>query len=397
VNPHEMPPGSGLAGRLQCASPFELGQFLLLGRKTGVLHLSSGDKRGELHVLEGQIVSAAGPDLSSGQAAAMEMLKWTEGDFHFVAEPVPPSEEIDVGTENLLLETARLMDESGQGERQVAASLEAADELSRTFAAITAQAASTSPAAAGSARGWLLQSPGRSLAHMTGHPLMGVGADGGAKQLDAGTTPDPGRVLGRAIEGPPRDEWVSEGGRRLYLSWGSEGYRLVCPYPTPAIEKHIPDHEAVGSMLCGATAVGIFGPSATGKSLLAALLATAQAGDGFRVLYVTGVPTHDLGDGQRILHVVTPPGAGAAHAQEALERWHPEAVVVDAEPSREMAVFIQHCRRGGIPLVMTLRASDGVWARKSVQFLLRETAGWKFLTPEVTSAGPRLRVSQEAA
>lgn len=397
MNSHEMPAGAGLAGRLQFASPFELGQFLLLGRKTGVLHLSSGDKRGELHVLEGQIVSAAGPDLTNGQAAAMEMLKWTEGEFHFVPEPVPPSEEIDLGTENLLLETARLMDESGQGERKVAASLEAADELRRTFAAITAQAASTAPGAAGTACGWLLQTPGGSLAHLTGFPLMGVGAGGAAQQLDASTTPDPGRVLGRAIEGPPRNEWLSEGGRRLYLSWGDEGYRIVYPYPTPAIEKHISDHEAVQAMLCGATAVGIFGPTGAGKSLLAAILAAAQAADGFHVLYVTGVPTHDLGDGQRILHVIVPPGAGPAHAQEALERWHPESVVVDVEPSREVATFLQLCRRGGIPLVMTLRAPDGAWARESVRFLVRDTAGWKFLTPSVTAAGPTLQVDQEAA
>ena len=177
MNPHDAHPGAGLTGQLNFASPFELGQFLLLGRKTGVLYLTSGDKRGELHVLEGQIVSANGPDLSNGQEAAMEVLRWTEGEFSFVPEPVPPSEEIDLGTENLLLETARRMDESGQGERQVAASLEAADELSRTFAAITAQAASTSPSAAGSACGWVLKAAGRSLAHMAGHPLMGTAAE----------------------------------------------------------------------------------------------------------------------------------------------------------------------------------------------------------------------------
>ncbi len=397
MNPHDAHPGAGLTGQLKFASPFELGQFLLLGRKTGVLYLTSGDKRGELHVLEGQIVSANGPDLSNGQEAAMEVLRWTEGEFSFVPEPVPPSEEIDLGTENLLLETARRMDESGQGERQVAASLEAADELSRTFAAITAQAASTSPGAAGSACGWVLKAPGRSLAHMAGHPLMGTAAEGQEQQLDPAPTPDPGRVLGHPIEGPPHDDWLVEGGRRIYLSWGREGYRLVHPYPTPAIEKHIPDHEAFGAMLCGATAIGIYGPSDTGKSLLAAILATAQAGDGFRVLYVTGVPTHDLGDGQRILHVVLAPGAGPARAQEALERWHPDAVVVDVDPSRELAVFVQHCRRGGIPLVLTLRAPDGAWARQSVRFLLRETTGWKFLTAKVAAAGPTLQVNQEAA
>ncbi len=40
--------------------------------------------------------------------------------------------------ENLLLETARLMDETGQGEQQVAAAMEQGDELSRTFAALSA-------------------------------------------------------------------------------------------------------------------------------------------------------------------------------------------------------------------------------------------------------------------
>ena len=127
------PSGDVMQGQLQFASPFELGQFLLLGRKTGALHLTRDGKRGVLYVLEGQIVSAVSPELRSGEEAAAEMIRWTEGDFRFVPEPVMRTGEIEVGTENLLLEVARQMDETGLDEQAVAASLEKVPLFSETL------------------------------------------------------------------------------------------------------------------------------------------------------------------------------------------------------------------------------------------------------------------------
>ncbi len=386
-----------MSGTLTCASPFDLGQFFLLGRKTGVLHLTQGEQRGELHFLQGQIVSAVGPDLKGGQETAMALLKWTEGKFRFVPEPVAASQEIELGTENLMLETARLMDESGEGERQIAASLEAADELSRTFAAITQSAVRTSAGGDESPSRWLFAARGRALLHVPGHPLAGTDETGRMHNLDEERKLDPGRVLGCSVTGPPYEGWLEVENRRVYLSWGAEGYRIVYPHCRPSAEHHLADHQAMGRMLSGATAVGIYGPSGAGKSLLAAILATAQAAEGFRVLYLTGIPSHDLGDGQRLTHVVSAPGGGGSAAQAALERWHPEAVVIDLEPSRDMASFVQNCRRGGLPIVLTLRAPDAEWARESVQFLLRETTGWQFLRPSVAGEGPALEVTQDAA
>ncbi len=387
----------GFYGRLEHASPFELGQFLLLGRKTGVLHLHRGDERGELHVREGQIVAAVGPDLRGGSEAAMKLLRWTEGEFRFAVEPVPPSEEISVGTENLMLETARRMDESGEEEQQVAAALEQADELSRTFAAISAATAS-GPAGEGHAPGrWVVEAPGRSLFHMRGYGLMGADPGDVCTRLDESTTPDPGRILGQKIGGPPFDDWITHQQIRFYLSWGAEGYRLVHPFPHPSIDRHLRDPAEIGQRLGDATAVAIYGPSGAGKSLLAALLASAQAAGGCRILYLTGVPTHDLGDGDRILHVVSPPGSDVNAAREILDRWRSDAVVMDIEPSPASASFARWCHRGSIPLVITLRAPERKWAGESIRHLMGESDDWRFLAPSRVAAGPILEVTQAAA
>ncbi|MBE9478532.1 MAG: DUF4388 domain-containing protein [Chloroflexi bacterium] len=387
----------GMRGRLDVVSPFELGQFLLLGRKTGALHLIRGEERGVLYVLEGRIVSAVGPDLRGGPDTAMKLIQWTEGEFHFIPESVAPSDEIPMGTENLLLETARLMDESGLGEKEVAASLEQVDELSRTFAAISATSIVESSGHGGSPSRWVAKVAGRSLLHVAGHALVGVAPDGAITAFDTRDVPDPGRVLGQSIDGPPVDEWMQRKGPRLYLSWGSEGFRLVHPFPSPAVERHLRDASAVEQMLGASAAVAIYGPSGVGKSLLTALLVSAQAAQGYRVLYLSGVPTHDLGDGSRIHHVVVAPGSSLMKVREALERWHPDSVAVDLEPSEEMAAFARSCRAGGIPLVLTLRAPERESARESVRVLYGDTRGWQFLSPSPAGAGPVLEVLQEAA
>ncbi|MCK4306223.1 MAG: hypothetical protein KAY24_18425, partial [Candidatus Eisenbacteria sp.] len=323
---------------------------------------------------------------------------WKEGEFRFVPEAIAQSEEIGLGTESLLLETARLMDESGAGEREIAASLEKIDELSRTFADISEASHGRGPQGSDTPEAWVNAVPGRSLFHMTGHALMGREPGGQVTLLDEERSPDPGRILHLRIDGPPHNDWTQRDGVRLYLSWGSEGYRLVHPFPRPAIERHLRDMAAIEQPVdAAAPGVTIYGPPNSGKSLLAALLVSARSANGGRVLYLSGVPSHDLGDGRQIFHVVAAPGSQLVAAREVLARWHPESVVTDMEPSEELVAFLRSCKAGGIPIVLTLRAQELQWAQQSIACLFDQTSGWRFLAPSQVEAGPVLEIRQCAA
>ena len=102
---------AGFQGRLEAASAIQVGWLLLLGRKTGALHLVHEEEWGVLFVREGRIVSAVGPDGGSGTKAAARLLEWSEGVFRFCPVPVEDTDEISVGTEMLLREAAATVEE----------------------------------------------------------------------------------------------------------------------------------------------------------------------------------------------------------------------------------------------------------------------------------------------
>jgi Domain of unknown function (DUF4388) len=379
-------------GQLKVVSPFELGQFMLLGRKTGALHLINGDERGVLYVCAGQIVAAVGPDLRGGQETAMKLLGWTEGYFEFSVEPVPPSDEIELGTESLLLETARLLDESGEEALQLAVSLETVDELSKTFAALSDPVAGSSGSSDQSPLTWLSGQQGRMLTHLKGYSLQGFDTDGNVTILDPSESPDPGRILSQNITSPPFNGWVTQGDCRYYLCWGATGYRLIHPRQRPQTRSHISDISSLNKLFESAPAIAVFGQPDSGRSLLTALLVTAQAAQGAYVLYVTGLPTHDLGDGGRIIHHVQPPGYRMSEAMEAIGRWQPDWVAVDMDPTPGLADFVRACRASGIPLVMTLHAPLRQWARDSIIQLIGTDTGWEFATPRMSGSDGALEI-----
>jgi len=384
-------------GQLDVVSTFELGQFLLLGRKTGALHLIKGDEKGVLYSLDGRIVSAIGPDLRGGLETAKKLLAWSTGEFEFIAEPVAPSEEIELGTETLLLETARQMDESGVEAGQVAASLETVDELSKTFAALAATGGSVSTSSGGSPVDWITASPGRHLMHVAGHGLSGIDSSGKAIEFDGDPTPDPGRILSQTINSKPCNDWILVGGKRLFLSWSAVGYRLIHPYPSPQPELHLSDNSLRDNLFRSSSAAAIYGPPDSGRSLLMALMVNQQIAQGSRVVYLTGLPSHDLGDGKQILHVIQAPGKSLVTGYDAIGRWQPDWVAIDLDPSPGLADFIKACRSGGIPLVMTLQAPLREWAQESIRLLAGESSGWEYLSPKIEGSEPKVDLVFTAA
>jgi len=113
ADPGHRSPGESvfLSGRLDAVDLFEISQFLLMGQKTGALEIDSGGKRGTLYFDQGQIVNAVDDALADGEEAAYRMFAWPRGTFTFRREPPPGLRSIHTGTESLILDIARFMDE----------------------------------------------------------------------------------------------------------------------------------------------------------------------------------------------------------------------------------------------------------------------------------------------
>jgi len=107
-----------LSGRLDQTDLFEICQFLLLGQKTGVLEVEARGKRGALYFDNGQIVNAVDDALADGEQAAYHIFVWKGGTFVFRLQPPPPLRSIQTGTESLILDIARFMDERREESKQ---------------------------------------------------------------------------------------------------------------------------------------------------------------------------------------------------------------------------------------------------------------------------------------
>jgi hypothetical protein len=82
-----------------------------MGQKTGVLEVEARGKRGALYFDHGQIVNALDDALGDGEQAAYRIFAWSGGTFVFRLQPPPPLRSINTGTESLILDIARFMDE----------------------------------------------------------------------------------------------------------------------------------------------------------------------------------------------------------------------------------------------------------------------------------------------
>lgn len=103
---------TAFSGELGLLSLFDLGQLLALNRATGSLAVGSQGRRAFLFFNLGKLVNAVDDAMLEGEAAAYRVLQWREGTFEFRTGPPSGTETIEAGTESVLLEAARQLDEA---------------------------------------------------------------------------------------------------------------------------------------------------------------------------------------------------------------------------------------------------------------------------------------------
>ncbi len=106
------------AGRLEHLSLFDVAHFALSKRLSGVLRVTCGDTEGRLQFKQGQLLTVEDNEGGADQETAVRLFQWTKGSFEFDKVPVDPTGRIELGTENFLLEIARLVDEQRRHEAE---------------------------------------------------------------------------------------------------------------------------------------------------------------------------------------------------------------------------------------------------------------------------------------
>lgn len=102
----------GFTGSLEGASLADLVQMECLSGARCVMRVTSGDDIGYLYFDRGRVVHAMSSS-NFGEAAALEMLAWTSGNFQPCNAGWPDSESIHSSVQSLVLRAAQARDESG--------------------------------------------------------------------------------------------------------------------------------------------------------------------------------------------------------------------------------------------------------------------------------------------
>jgi hypothetical protein len=105
--------GAGFHGQIRGASLADLVQMECLAGSRRVVRVVSGANSGLLYFRSGSIVHAVAKGFT-GEPAAMEMLKWRDGDFEPVEREWPAKETISGHWQSLLLRAAQVRDESSR-------------------------------------------------------------------------------------------------------------------------------------------------------------------------------------------------------------------------------------------------------------------------------------------
>ncbi|MDB4972359.1 MAG: response regulator receiver [Myxococcaceae bacterium] len=106
------------AGSLEDMGLVDLLQTIDLSRKSGVLKLSAGPRRGTVMFTEGRVVDAELGALT-GEAAIYRFLLWNEGSFELEFREVRSEDKLRISTQALLLEGVRRLDEWGRLQEQL--------------------------------------------------------------------------------------------------------------------------------------------------------------------------------------------------------------------------------------------------------------------------------------
>jgi two-component system, response regulator RegA len=105
--------GEGFQGVMQRVGLHEVLQFECLGRRSSILEVFTGNVRGKIFICEGAIVHADSGVLQ-GEAALYTLLALRGGGFNLLPFAEPPRRSIESSWEMLLMESARLSDESAE-------------------------------------------------------------------------------------------------------------------------------------------------------------------------------------------------------------------------------------------------------------------------------------------
>jgi CheY-like chemotaxis protein len=104
-------PQSGFRGVMQRMELQDVLQMECLSRKSSILGISTGDRQGHIYICEGEIIHAQSGQLQ-GEMALYGLLALRGGQFNFEPFTEPPHRTISGQYSFLLMEAARLRDES---------------------------------------------------------------------------------------------------------------------------------------------------------------------------------------------------------------------------------------------------------------------------------------------
>jgi DNA-binding response OmpR family regulator len=105
--------GAGLTGAVDELGLVDLFQSLESWKRTGRVICEQDGKRAEVWVRDGEIVDAQSGSVS-GEAAFYRLLRWKRGSFRVEFGPVQREARIEPGTQRLILEAMRRVDELGR-------------------------------------------------------------------------------------------------------------------------------------------------------------------------------------------------------------------------------------------------------------------------------------------
>ena len=217
-------------------SLFDLGQLLLLNGATGCLVVHSNERRGFLYFVEGRLVNAVDDAYQQGENVACQIFSWKSGAFQFRPEAPSGAATITNGTEAVMLEAARRMDEAGlagEGSRESVRLTERQTQLNAlrdVFKQVTSDASAVTAAAAAAAvpapsvHLYALEQPGDRLVYRSGHPPRlrhkGVWSEAGEPPMSAAAFGTLRAWLLEACKAPDGSYWALQSWVRLKPNYG---------------------------------------------------------------------------------------------------------------------------------------------------------------------------------
>ncbi|MBX7153159.1 response regulator [bacterium] len=100
----------GLSGKLSDLSLVDVFQLLMMNKKTGILTITSGNDKAEIHFDEGRMVHAEFKQFA-GEEAIYNLGEWREGTFRFESVSIQVMPTIHTATMNVIMEYCRVTDE----------------------------------------------------------------------------------------------------------------------------------------------------------------------------------------------------------------------------------------------------------------------------------------------